>query len=106
MGEDLPIGEIRSMSDPTAFGDPESHAVALLYGDGQRPRGVHTNSGVGNKTAYLFADKAKKTFNGQTITGIGIDKAAAIWYRVNTLYLNSGSDYEDLVARSIRPART
>lgn len=98
MGEDLPIGAIRSMSDPTRFNDPDRMQSSLYTADPNffDRGGVHTNSGVGNKTAYLMTDKSKKTFNGQTITGLGVDKSAAIWYRVNTLYLNSGSDYADL----------
>ncbi len=36
------------------------------------------------------------TFNGQTITALGIDKTAAVWYRVETQYLGSASDYADL----------
>jgi hypothetical protein len=35
-------------------------------------------------------------FNGQTITGIGIPKAAQIYYEVETHLLTSGSDYQDL----------
>ena len=96
MGEDTVMSAIRDMSDPPAFGDPDrmgsSHYVAdpTLADNG----GVHGNSGVANKAAYLMVDG--DTFNGQTISGIGIDKAAAVWYRVATVYLASGSDYEDL----------
>jgi hypothetical protein len=36
------------------------------------------------------------TFNGQTITGIGITKAAKIYYEVETHLLTSGADYSDL----------
>jgi hypothetical protein len=62
--------------------------------------GVHTNSGVGNKAAYLIAagtaDEPGGSFNGQTISGIGVTKAADIYYRVETVFLTSGSDYGDL----------
>ena len=55
---------------------------------------MHGNSGVANKAAFLITDGA--TFNGQTVVGLGIDKAAAIWYRVETSYLGTASDYADL----------
>ena len=55
---------------------------------------MHYNSGVGNKAAYLMTDG--DTFNGQTITGLGIDKAAAIFYRVDSTLLTSGADYAAL----------
>ncbi len=64
------------------------------YGDNG---GVHTNSGVGNKTAYLISQGG--TFNGQTITGID---AGPLLTKTAKLYLNviqsltSGSDYADL----------
>jgi hypothetical protein len=95
MGEDLPIGAIRSMKKPPMFGDPDKMKSPNYTGDfsGVDRGGVHTNSGVGNKTAYLITDG--DTFNGQTVHGIGLDKAAAIYYRLNAMYLQSGSDYAD-----------
>lgn len=98
MGEDLPIGAIRNMEDPPQFNDPDSMTSTLWTGDLNflDRGGVHTNSGVGNKTAYLIAQTGKRKFLGRTVKGIGIDKAAAIFYRVNAFMLNSGSDYADL----------
>jgi Zn-dependent metalloprotease len=96
MGEDLPIGAIRSMKDPTQFGDPDKMTSTLWTGDFSftDQGGVHRNSGVGNKTAYLIIKGG--TFNGRKITGLGDNKAAAIYYRVNSLLLQSASDYADL----------
>ena len=58
---------------------------------------MHTNSGVGNKTAYLISQGG--TFNGQTITGIdagpGLTKTAKLYLDV-IQSLTSGSDYADL----------
>src|SRR5678815_5047966 len=56
--------------------------------------GVHTNSGVNNKAVYLMVDGG--TFDTRTITGLGWDKVAAIYYEANTNLLTSGSDYSDL----------
>jgi hypothetical protein len=56
--------------------------------------GVHYNSGVNNKAVYLMVDGG--TFNGKTITGIGWDKTAAIYYEAATNLITSGSDYSDL----------
>lgn len=98
IGEDLPIGAIRDMQDPTTFGDPDRMQSTLYTADAGETDagGVHVNSGVANKAAYLMADG--DTFNGQTVTGLGIDKSAAIWYRVAANYLGSASDYADLGA--------
>ena len=55
---------------------------------------MHTNSGINNKAAFLMVDGG--TFNGQTITGLGITKVAKIYYEVQTHLLTSGADYADL----------
>ena len=93
LGEDLPGGAIRSMSDPESTGDPGSMTSAKYVGDTGALAtfdngGVHTNSGVGNHAAYLIA------------TGLGgddaaISKAAHIYYQT-LLTLPSGADYADL----------
>jgi hypothetical protein len=56
--------------------------------------GVHTNNGVDNKAAFLITDGG--TFNGKTVTGLGVDKAARIYYEAETNLLTSASDYADL----------
>ena len=54
---------------------------------------MHTNSGVPNHAYALMVDGG--TYNGRTITGIGLTKAARIEYRTLTNYLLSGSDFAD-----------
>ncbi|KJU84462.1 bacillolysin [Candidatus Magnetobacterium bavaricum] len=94
LGEDLPNGAIRNMKDPTAFKDPDKMGSANYYCSSKDNGGVHTNSGINNKAAYLMTDG--DTFNSKTVTGIGIIKAAKIYYEANSHLLISGSDYEDL----------
>jgi hypothetical protein len=57
--------------------------------------GVHTNSGIANKAAYLLGEPGNHTFNGRTVTGLGFTKSIHLWYRV-MLGMTSGGDYEDL----------
>ncbi len=94
IGEDLPIGAIRSMSDPPAFNNPDKMTSPLYETTSYDYGGVHINSGVNNKAAYLMTDGG--TFNGYTIQGLGLNKVAAIYYEVQTSLLTSGSDYADL----------
>ena len=77
-------GPVRSMSNPPDFGDPDSVFSPLFYTGLGDNRGVHTNSGVGNKAAYLIAQSTSP------------DKAAKIYYEVETKLLGPGSDYTDL----------
>jgi Zn-dependent metalloprotease len=94
MGEDLPIGAIRSMSNPPAYGDPDS-MTSSQYDCGENDNGgVHGNSGVGNKAAYLLVDGG--SFNGYNVTAIGMTKTSKIFYEVQTNLFTSASDYQDL----------
>jgi hypothetical protein len=82
------------MADPPAFGQPD-RMQSILYESGADDQGgVHTNSGVGNKAAFLLTDGG--TFNGHTVGAIGLEKTARIFYVVETTLLTSGSDYADL----------
>ncbi len=94
MGEDLPIGAIRNMQNPPAYGDPDSMA-SLNYVTGVGDNGgVHSNSGVNNKNLSLMVDGG--TFNGVTVAPLGTTKAGHIYYEAQTNLLTSGSDYRDL----------
>ena len=94
MGEDIPIGVIRSMSNPPLYGDPDKMTSANYYCGNGDSGGVHSNSGVANKATFLMTDGG--TFNGQTISGLGLTKVAKIWYEAATNLMTSGSDYQDL----------
>lgn len=94
MGEDAPGGAIRDMSNPPLYSQPDKTSSTYYYCGTEDNGGVHTNSGVANKAAYLMA--AGGSFNGYTISALGIPKTARIWYEVQTNYLTSASDYRDL----------
>ena len=103
IGEDLPrsIGVIRNMRNPPLFYHPD-RMNSRFYNNGYYPGydwpedqgGVHSNSGVANKAAYLMV--AGGTFNGQSIVGLGQAKTEQLWYRVLVNHLLSASDYYDL----------
>lgn len=102
IGEDSSLGAIRSLASPTAYDQPDKMTSSLwdaddltYYADGG---GVHTNSGVGNKTAYLISQGG--SFNGRTISGIDGDDTSlqktATLYLYTIQHLVSGSQYADL----------
>jgi hypothetical protein len=95
LGEDVPVyGAARDMADPTYFGDPDRrNSTYWFLGPGDN-HGVHINSGVGNKLAYLLTDGA--TFNGYTVAGQGLTKTAQLFYEAEANLLVTGSDYIDL----------
>jgi Zn-dependent metalloprotease len=96
IGEGIaPLVGLRNMRDPSAepwrdpdrCGSPNYHCAASDSG------GVHTNSGVPNKAFYLMVEGG--TFNGVTVTGIGLAKASAVQYRTLTRYLTVYSNFVD-----------
>ena len=92
-------GAVRSMSNPgtmsLAAGDPQPSRMTSEFWEGTRADngGVHTNNGVGNKTAFLIARGG--TFNGLKVSGIGERWTAKLYWRAQHL-LTSGADYRDL----------
>ena len=95
IGEDIPtIGDIRNMKNPGLFLDPDKMSSSNYFTGSEDNGGVHINSGINNKAVYLMTDGG--TFNGQTISGLGITKVAQLYYEVQTKHLTSGSDYLDL----------
>jgi bacillolysin len=94
LGEEVPGGAIRNMQNPPQFGQPDKMTSTLYFGGNTDNGGVHTNSGVGNKAASLLVDGG--TFNGRTVTGLGIPKVARIYYKLQVDLMTSGTDYGDL----------
>lgn len=105
MGEDIytpgtPGDALRSMADPTLAGDPDHYSKR--YTGTQDNGGVHINSGIGNKMAYLLANGG--THYGVKVTGIGNDKVGKVMYRTLTQYLTPTSNYSHFRASAVRAA--
>ena len=89
-----PLLGVRNMKDPTLFGDPDRMSSPYLanpysmYDNG----GVHINCGVINKLTYLLTDG--DTFNGQTVTGMGIPTVGQLYYDAMA-QLSPSSDFYD-----------
>lgn len=85
---------IRYMKDPTVLGQPDRLFSPLLvsplsfFDNG----GVHINSGIINKLAYLLTDG--DTFNGKTVYGLGADRVADLYYGAELL-LPASADFYD-----------
>ncbi|GAA1049202.1 hypothetical protein GCM10009569_13210 [Arthrobacter russicus] len=98
IGEGSSLGVIRDMKSPGSYGDPSIYKGSNWKStanpsDANDQGGVHSNSGVGNKLAFLITDG--QTFNGQTVSGIGIAKAAQLYWSAQVL-LTSNATYATL----------
>lgn len=101
VGEDIAgRARLRSMSFPTNASNPDRLSSAMVTAPTGSPApandqgGVHNNSGIVNKLCYLLTDG--DTFNGYTVTGLGMDRVAALFYEANTSLLGPNADYTDL----------
>lgn len=70
---------LRSLANPALYGQP-ANMSGYVYTTSDNG-GVHTNSGIPNKAAYLVAQS------------IGCDKTARIYYRALTTYFVSTTDF-------------
>lgn len=67
---------------------------------------------VANHFFYLLAEGSaptngqpgSPTCNGAIVTGIGRDKAGAIWYKALTMYMTSRTDYQGARTATIQAA--
>ncbi|MHB0874501.1 MAG: S8 family serine peptidase [Anaerolineae bacterium] len=96
LGEEYSGGAFRSMADPPDYGDPDTMASGYYDCDADLldNGGVHSNSGVLNKAAYLMVDGG--TFNGVSVAALGATKTARVMYELQTHLLTSASGYSDV----------
>lgn len=94
-GEDDPAfgGAIRDLWTPECMGDPPKVTSSNYWCSTDDGGGVHTNSGVPNHAFALLVDGG--VYNGQTVTGIGLTKAAHIYWRAQSVYEGPSTDFAD-----------
>ncbi len=103
---------IRDMRNPPYYGQPDKMTSPYFWTEMGDNGGVHTNSGVTNKLAYLLSDG--DTFNNQVVLPMGITDALTTFtyytypkpptssrtapqliYETQCNLLNPASDFED-----------
>lgn len=88
----------RDLSNPNAYGQPDTYLGTNWYNGSSDNGGVHYNSGVGNFMFYLLVNGGKGTNdNGDdySVTGLGLSKAQQIIYRSQSVYLYIYADFPD-----------
>lgn len=101
IGEGAAIGVRRSLAHPPAYGQPDHfedyHNTSADNG------GVHTNSGIPNKVAYLIYNGGEH--NGVHVRGIGAYKTSKLYYYVLTSLLTGNANFSDAANATIEQAR-
>lgn len=105
---------LRSMSNPKSEGQPDTYGGTNWTSQTRcRPTssndqcGVHNNSGVLNHWFYILTEGKTGTNDkgsSYSVTGIGIDKAAKITYRMESVYMTSSSTYANARTYGIQAA--
>ena len=104
---------LRSMSDPKSLGQPAYYKGQYWVPTTTAPSnandqgGVHTNSGVLNHWYYILAVGKSGTNEGggtYAVTGVGINAAAKIAYRTESVYLTASATYAQARTASISAA--
>lgn len=91
---------LRSMEDPTVNGDPDHYSKR--YTGTSDNGGVHTNSGIINKAAYLLSQGG--THYGVTVNGVGKAALGDIFYRALTTYYTASTNFSQARAGAIQAA--
>ena len=104
---------LRSMSNPKTEGQPDTYGGTNWKTISCTPTqtndycGVHTNSGVLNHWFYILSVGKSGTNDigsAYNVTGITIDKAAKIAYRLESVYLSANSTYANARTYGIQAA--
>jgi vibriolysin len=96
---------LRYMDNPTRDGSSKDYYPERYTGTADEG-GVHYNSGISNLAFHrLVAGGSHPRFkNHFNVTGIGMSKAEAIFYRAQTEYLISTSDFQGMRNATLRAA--
>jgi Zn-dependent metalloprotease len=108
IGEELRTNGVplRFMNQPSLDG-----RSADCWFDGVGKLNVHLSSGVANHFFFMLSEGSgatafgnSPTCNSSTVTGIGRDKAGAIWYRALTVYMTTRTNFAGARAATLSAA--
>ena len=107
MGEDLGY-VLRDISNPKAKGLPDTYLGTNWVTSSSDYYGVHTNNGPFCYWFYLISEGGSGTNDNNdtySVTGIGIEKAEQIAYRIESVYMTASSQYADARTFAIQAAQ-
>ncbi len=97
----VPRGALRSLANPPLCGDPDHMRNFSNTTDDNG--GVHTNSGIPNKAAYLMLDGG--THNNIIVARVARRKVMRLYYQVINYELTRNSSFMDARDATVRVAR-
>jgi len=97
---------IRSMVNPTAFGDPDHYSIRFTGTSDNG--GVHINATIATHAFFLAVAGGTNRVSGQSVTGVGIanmEQMEKVFYRAFTLLMPANSTFSTARAATIQAAR-
>lgn len=105
IGEDATEGGVRSLSDPSAHGNPDH--VSLLRKDASRSA-MQANSTIVSHAFYLAVEGGENRTSGVTVEGVGPaqrDQVERVFYRAFVYLLPPAASFDTARAATIQSAR-
>jgi thermolysin len=106
LGEDvLADGAIRSVSDPTVYGDPDHYAVRFT--GTADSGGVHINSGIVNHAFFLAIEGGTNRVSGLAVQGVGganRERVEQAFYRAFVFLLPPDARFQTARAATVQAA--
>ena len=106
MGESIvkQAGLLRDFKNPAAGQQPSN--MSLYVNTQQDAGGVHTNSGIPNNAAYLMTMGGTNPSSKVVVKfGIGWEKSEKLWYRSNTKYFLSTTNFAQAAVGTMQAAK-
>ncbi|MFO8054060.1 MAG: M4 family metallopeptidase [Bacteroidales bacterium] len=106
IGEDIGY-TLRGMDDPNAYQLPDTYHGSHWYTGTGDNGGVHTNMSPLNYWYYLIVEGGNGVNDNNDsyqVSGMGMDSAASIAYRMLTVYLTPASEYDEARFYAIKSA--
>jgi thermolysin len=110
IGEDVvlvPPGYLRSLSNPSAVGDPAHYSQRRFIGTDNDNGGVHYNMTIATHAFYLAVAGGRNGVSQLTVTGVGmsnLERMEKIFYRAWVFLMGPNSQFSDARAATLQAA--
>lgn len=99
-------GPLRDMGAPEKGLDKQPRHMKEFVQTSEDDGGVHINAGIGNHAAFLATMGGTNAVSNITVKkGFGWENLSKVWYRADTVYLTSNSDYAVLAKATLEAAQ-
>ena len=103
----VPPGYLRSLSNPSAVGDPAHYSQRRFIGTDNDNGGVHYNMTIATHAFYLAVAGGQNRVSGMTVTGVGmnnLERMERIFYRGWVFLMGPNSQFTDARAATLQAA--